>query len=35
MLHRAGWRTIAARRRYHSTHPETALALRDLLPEYT
>jgi len=34
VLHRAGWRTIAARLRYHSTHPETALALCGGLPEH-
>ena len=27
LLHQAGWRTIAARLRYHSLHPEAALAL--------
>ncbi len=34
VLHRAGWRTIAARLRYHSTHPEAALALLGLLPKH-
>jgi len=27
VLHRAGWRTIAARLRYYSGHPQEALAL--------
>jgi len=35
VLHRAGWRTIAARLRYHRTHPEAALALCGLLPPNT
>lgn len=34
VLHHGGWRTIAARLRYHSTHPEAALALCGLLPEH-
>lgn len=35
VLHRAGIRTIAARLRYHSTHPEAALALLGIpLPEH-
>jgi hypothetical protein len=34
LLHRAGWRTIAARLRYHSLHPDAALALLGLtLPD--
>jgi len=27
LLHRAGWRTIAARLRYYSGHPKEVLAL--------
>ena len=34
MLHYADWRTIAARVRYHCTHPEAARALCRRLPEY-
>lgn len=30
LIHRAGFRTVAARLRYHSTHPEAALALLGL-----
>ena len=34
VLRRAGWRTIAARLRYHSLHPDAALALLGItLPE--
>ncbi len=32
LLHRAGYQAIASRLRYHSTHPEAAVALITAIP---